>query len=77
MNIHVILYSDLKAFAPSGSGRFDLTLPPGATLGDALALIRLPEKQPITALINGKRAVLESRFTASDTLVIFPEICGG
>lgn len=77
MDVHVILYSDLKAFAPSGSGRFDLNLPPGATLGDALALINLPEKRPVTALINGRRAVPESRFGAGDTLIIFPEICGG
>ncbi len=77
MIIHVILYSDLKAFTPGGSGRFDLTLPSGATLGDAFTLLDLPEKRPITPLLNGRRAVPQSRLRAGDTLVIFPEICGG
>ncbi len=77
MRIHVTLYSDLKSFAPGDSGRFDLALPPGATLQDAVQLLALPENRAVTALINGRRAVPESRFTTGDTLVIFPEICGG
>jgi len=77
MRIHVTLYSDLKSFAPDGSGRFALNLPTGATLQDALILIALPEKRAITTLINGKRAFPESLLKAGDTLVLFPEICGG
>ena len=77
MIIHVILYSDLKAFALGGSGRLDLNLPSGATLENAFALLNLPGKRPETALINGRPAFPQSFFKDKDTLVIFPEICGG
>jgi len=50
---------------------------PGASLQDAFIRMTLPEKRPLTALINGRRANPESRLKPEDTLVIFPEICGG
>lgn len=77
MRIHVTLYSDLKTFAPGGSGRFDLALPPGALLKDALTLLALPEKRAVTYLINGRRTDCKSTLKTGDSLVIFPEICGG
>ncbi len=78
MHIHVKLYSDFKKFAPGGgSGLFDLTLPPGATLGLCLEQLHIPKNSEHTVLINGKRANPESCLKEGDTLAIFPLICGG
>ncbi len=77
MHIHVTLYSEFKKFAPDGTGQFDLTLPPGASLGLCLDRLQFPENSEYTALINGRRAHRESLFKEGDTLVVFPLICGG
>jgi molybdopterin converting factor small subunit len=77
MRIRVNLYSDVKRFAPGGKGSFDLTLLPGETLGGCLARLGIPDGDMHTVLINGRRANLDFRFSDGDTLVIFPQICGG
>ncbi len=81
MHIHVKLYSNLKTYAPGKSGQFDLTLSPGATLEEVCSQlgipVGIPENLRHTALINGRRAGLDSILKKEDTLVMFPEICGG
>jgi molybdopterin converting factor small subunit len=77
MRIRVNLYSDVKRFAPGGKGQFDVTLLPGETLGHCLARLGIPAENMYTVLINGRRADLDFRFSDGDTLVIFPQICGG
>ncbi len=81
MRIHVKLYSNLKTYAPGKSGQFDLTLSPGETLEGVCLQLGIPVGNPEnlrhTALINGRRAGLDSVLNKDETLVMFPEICGG
>ena len=76
MRIDVKLYGDLKKYAPGDQTNFVLTLTPGATLGDVLKLLSIPEDRPVS-LINGRRATQSARFEGGDTLVVFPAITGG
>ena len=78
MRIRVTLYSEFKKYAPgSGSGPFDLNLPPGASLLYCFNHLKIPVNNEFTALINGRRASLYSLFREGDSLVVFPLICGG
>ena len=77
MRIHVTLYSEFKKFAPGGTGSFDLTLPPGASLGHCFEHLNIPETSAHTALINGRRAGRDTLLREGDFLVVFPLICGG
>lgn len=77
MQIHVKLYSDLKQYAPGEEDQFDLTLRPGANLGNIFERLAIPQNRNYTALINGRRAFKESVLCQGDTLVVFPQICGG
>ncbi|OGR26277.1 MAG: hypothetical protein A2277_21395 [Desulfobacterales bacterium RIFOXYA12_FULL_46_15] len=78
MRIHVTLYSEFKKYAPgSGSGSFDLNLPPGASLWHCFKHLNIPMNNECTALINGRRAGRDSLLREGDSLVVFPLICGG
>nr|NJM04714.1 MoaD/ThiS family protein [Desulfobacula sp.] len=77
MRIHVTLYSEFKTFAPGGTGSFDLDLPPGASLGHCFDCLNIPENSGHTALVNGRRAGLDTLLRQGDHLVVFPLICGG
>ena len=77
MQIHVKLYSDLKQYTPGEMGQLDLTLPPGANLGSVFERLAIPQDRNHIALINGRRAFRESVLSQGDTLVVFPQICGG
>ncbi|MCG8683679.1 MAG: MoaD/ThiS family protein [Desulfobacterales bacterium] len=76
MNINIKLYGNLKSFAPGENSQFSLTVEPGASLTSVLDLLNLPDSG-YTVLVNGRRKSLSSSLQDSDTLVLFPEICGG
>jgi molybdopterin converting factor small subunit len=76
MQIVVKLYGDLKRHAPGDRTDFELTLDPGASVGDVLRLLSIPKDHHVS-LINGQRATPESRFESGDTLVLFPPVYGG
>ena len=77
MLISVKIYGNMKAHAPGGKTQFELELPLGATLDDALCRLNIPYDATQVFLINGRRADKHSCFHDSDTLVMFPEISGG
>ena len=76
MQITVKLYGDFKRHAPGDRTEFELTLEPGATVGDVIRMLSIPEDHHVS-LINGQRADPESRFEGGDTLVLFPPVYGG
>jgi sulfur carrier protein ThiS len=76
MRITVKLYGDFKRYAPGDRTGFELTLEPGATVGDILKTLSIPEDHHVS-LINGQRANPKSRFESGDTLVLFPPVYGG
>jgi molybdopterin converting factor small subunit len=76
MQIFVQLYGDLKKYAPGNHSKFELTLVPGATLGDVHGMLAIPEEGHVS-LINGRRSEKNARFEAGDALVLLPPISGG
>jgi molybdopterin converting factor small subunit len=76
MRINVKLYGHLKRHAPGDRTDFELTLEPGAAVGDVIRMLDIPADQ-LVSLINGQRADTESRFESGDTLVLFPPVYGG
>ena len=76
MQIEVKLYGDLKKFSHGGQSNFELTLNPGATLGDVLEMLSIPMNRCVS-LINGRRATTETVLADGDTVVLFPPISGG
>jgi molybdopterin converting factor small subunit len=76
MYINVTLYGDLKTHAPGDKNQFEMIIDPGATLEDIFKLFAIPEENCVS-LINGRRVNKEVHFKEKDTLVLFPQICGG
>ena len=76
MHINVKLYGDLKTHAPGDKNQFEMIIDPGATLEDIFRLFAISEENCVS-LINGRRVNKEVYFKEKDTLVLFPQICGG
>ncbi len=76
MYINVTLYGDLKTHAPSDKNQFEMIIPSGATLEDFFRLFTISEDNCVS-LINGRRVKKETILKEKDTLVLFPQICGG
>ena len=76
MRITVKLYGGFKRHATGDRAEFELTLDPGASVGDVLRMLSIPKDHHV-ALINGQRAFPESCFESDDTLVLFPPVYGG
>jgi sulfur carrier protein ThiS len=53
-----------------------LVLEPGATLGDVLGKLSIPEDANV-ALVNGRRIANDVQFENGVTLVLFPTVSGG
>lgn len=76
MRLDVKCYGDLKRYAPNNRTSFTLTLTPGTTLGNLLAMLAIPEGSYVP-LINGRRVDRTACFEAGDTLVLLPPTSGG
>lgn len=64
------------------NGRAELTLPDGATLGDLLTLLAIPDDSPKSIMINSMSCGPESAASThplkeGDTVIIFPPVAGG
>jgi molybdopterin converting factor small subunit len=76
IEINVRLYGAFKKHAPGDRTDFMLVLKPGATLGDVLDKLSIPEDARV-ALVNGRRIGNDVQFQNGDTLVLFPPVSGG
>ena len=74
--INVRLFGEFKKHAPGDQTDFMLVLEPGATLGDVLDKLSIPEDAHV-ALVNGRRIANDVQFKNGDTLVLFPPLSGG
>ena len=80
MNVTVLLFASYAdAF---GNAELDLTLPPGATVGDALARVselpgaaRVPPS-PLIA-VNERYASMDQQLSPGDELALIPPVAGG
>ena len=76
IEINVRLFGAFKKHAPGDQTDFMLVLEPGATLGDVLSKLSIPENAHV-ALVNGRRIAHYAQFESGDTLVLFPPVSGG
>lgn len=76
IEINVRLYGAFKKYAPGDQTDFMMVLEPGATLGDVLGKLSIPEDAHV-ALVNGRRITHDVQFEGGDTLVLFPPVSGG
>jgi molybdopterin converting factor small subunit len=76
IEINVKLYGAFKKYVPGDRTDLMLVLEPGATLGDVLGKLSIPEDARV-ALVNGRRIANDIQFENGDTLVLFPPVSGG
>ena len=76
IKINIRLYGAFKKHATGDQTDFTLVLEPGATLGDVLGKLSIPEDAHV-ALVNGRRIANDFMFENGVTLVLFPPVSGG
>ncbi len=77
MELEVRLYNDFKQYAPGREHVFRIALAAGATIGQALDILKIPPDKPATVLLNGRRADGHTPITPRSRLVIFAPVSGG
>ena len=77
MRVHVKVFAGLRNFAPEGKSPFDLDLEPGATVGDLLERLGIPQEKPKILLVNGRHASLDRELSEGDEVSLFPPVAGG
>ena len=79
MKVEVRLFATLAAFLPAGSSRDTvvLDLPPGATVGDVLRQLRIPQHVECLRFVNGRDAPHEYRLSEGDVVTVCPPLVGG
>lgn len=79
MIVNVALFAHLSSFQPDGlGGRHPraLEFPDGATVGDVIASLHLPD-EPRVVFVNGRHAPDDLHLVDGDRLGIFPPVAGG
>ncbi len=74
MKVKIKLFATLRKFGPEEQ---EVDLPDGATINDAIALLKLPEKIPLLRIVNGEHRPPEHTLTDGDELALFPPVAGG
>jgi molybdopterin converting factor small subunit len=84
MKIELRMFLGYSKYLPSDAvnGRAEVILPEGATLGDLLALLAIPDDSPKSVMINSMScgygtAASTQLLKEGDTVVIFPPVAGG
>lgn len=77
MKVHVHTFANLRDYAPTGKGSFELTLAEQATVADVFAALRVPAKVEAVILVNGRRADQTTPLAAGDEVTLFPPMEGG
>ncbi|MDQ5987452.1 MAG: hypothetical protein CSYNP_03192 [Syntrophus sp. SKADARSKE-3] len=74
MHINVKLFATLRQWH-SDVGELEVAL--GATVGDVIRAIGIPEKDVKLIFINGRHGLPDTELAEGDTLALFPPIGGG
>jgi molybdopterin converting factor small subunit len=79
MKVQVELYATLTKFLPPGAeGRKAMVeLPEGATVGDLLKRLGIPDGMAALHLVNGTHQPPETVLKDGETLAMFPPLAGG
>jgi molybdopterin converting factor small subunit len=79
VEVEVHLFANLVDYRPAGAagGVARVRLPPGATVGDLLARLRIPEAVPRLLRVNGRDADPSAVLSAGDIVDVLPPLVGG
>jgi len=77
MKVHVHTFANLRDYAPTGRGSFELSLADGAPVADVFATIGIPSTVEAVILVNGRRADQTTPLAAGDEVTLFPPMEGG
>ncbi len=78
MKIKVKVFATLRKYAADeSSGEQELELAEGATVGEALAELKIPEEEVAFVFVNSTRKKLDEVLAEGDELGVFPPIAGG
>ncbi len=79
MKIEVKLYANFREYLPSGSDAVTchLEIKEGARVGEVLQRLKIPDSEPLIALVNGLHKGPEEVLNPGDVLSVFPPVAGG
>ena len=79
MRVEVRLFAHLATYLPAGANGDGATLdvPPGATVGDLIARLGIPDDGSDLAVVNGLDAERDHVLVEGDVLTMFPPLAGG
>ncbi|MCK4851289.1 MAG: MoaD/ThiS family protein [Phycisphaerae bacterium] len=78
MKIKVKVFATLRKYvADESSGQQELELAEGATVGDALTELKIPEREVAFVFVNSTQKKLDEPLAEGDELGVFPPIAGG
>jgi sulfur carrier protein ThiS len=77
MVIQVQSHADMKTYTAHLGPEGELEVPPGATVGDVLAVLRVPEDRKTVVLVNGRARQPDHELQPGDRMVFFPPLEGG
>jgi molybdopterin converting factor small subunit len=77
MNVNIRTFANLRDYAPTGKGIFEIALAEGAPVADVFATLRIPPTVEAVILVNGRRADQTTPLAAGDEVTLFPPMEGG
>lgn len=77
MRVEVRLLLSFEEKTPHGSTPFDLELPPGSTVAQALKSLSIPVSAPKVIIVNGRVANPDRELIEGDQITVFPPVEGG
>ena len=77
MQVRVETYANLRQYSPTGGGSFNLNLSAGAAVSSIIEALDIPRTVKMVILVNGRRAVEDTRLETNDKNTMFPPIEGG
>ncbi len=79
MKIEVRLFANLARYLPPGTRGDGMTLevPDGATVGEIVRRLAIPDELPGLLLVNGREARPDRPLRPGDVLSIVPPLAGG
>ena len=78
MKIKVKVFATLRKYAADeSSGEQELELAEGATVGQVLGELKIPQAEVAFVFVNSVRQKLDEALAEGDELGIFPPIAGG
>jgi len=79
MKLEVKLFANFREFLPPGTEKYTcwVELEEGATIGQALGKLKIPDDLPMITLVNGLHQTFEEHLRPGDVLSVFPPVAGG